>query len=331
VRQGEVVRIETVELVHEAILEELPKASLPIDPWAWFSYPFWAALQSFRVSPFTALSTLVITTVVLSLSVLLLLVLENAQELLVTGKNKIQLSVYLNDEITEGDKAELLRLFKADSLIVAVHERSKEEAITIFRKELGSFSSVLDGFEVDNPLPASLEIEFRGEEVVSQGLLEEYRAKLTETRGVELVQYDRTFTDKLGSLARYIRGVVALLVPLLLGTVGFVIWTTSRLAIHSHRREIEVKRLVGAPGWYIWSPFATEGAVLGLAGAIVSLTIIYCITSACASLLQSDILLNSILPPVKFLSWRAIFLIVFLSGIVGALSGYLAASVHRFR
>ncbi len=329
-QQVEVVRVETVELVDEVMVEELPKASLPVDPWAWCRYPFWSAWQSFRVSPFTALSTLAITSIVLSLSVLLLLVLENVQDLVLTGKRKIQLSVYLQDGIEKKDKDELVQLLKADDAVATVTERSKEEAMNIFRKELGSFSFVLDGFEDENPLPASLEVDFNAG-VIHRGLLEMYREKFSGMRGVELVQYDRTFADKLASLANYVRGVVALLVPLLLGTVGFVIWVTSRLAIHSHRREVEVKRLVGAPSWYIWSPFATEGAVLGLAGSVVSLLVIYCITSACGNLLQSDVLLSSIVPPIRFLSQSSVLLVIVLSGMVGGLSGYLAVGLQRFR
>ncbi len=330
-RQVDVIRIETKESADEVILEELPKASLPVDPWAWCGYPFWAAWQSFRVSPFTALSTVAITSVVLSLSVLLLLVLENVQDLLIAGKSKIQLSIYLQDSIAQEDKVALVQSLKADrAAVAAVTERSKEEAMKIFRNELGSFSFVLDGFEEENPLPASLEVDFNAEGI-DPGLLEMYREKFSDMRGVELVQYDRTFADKVGSLAKYARGVAALLVPLLLGTVGFVIWATSRLAIYSHRREIEVKRLVGAPEWYVWSPFATEGAVLGLAGALVSLLAIYCITSACANLLQSDGILSSLLPPIRFLSLGSTIAVVILSGLVGAFSGYLAAGVHRFR
>lgn len=329
-RQVEVLKAETIESVDEVIVEELPKASLPIDPWAWYRYPFWAAWQSFRVSPFTALSTLAITSVVLSVSVLLLLVLENVQDLVLTGKSRIQLSVYLNDNIEQKDKDALIQSLKADSAVDTVTERSKEEAMKIFRKELGSFSFVLDGFEAENPLPASLEVLFHPGEI-HEGLLEIYRNKFSGMRGVELVQYDRTLADKLASLAKYIRGIVALLIPLLLGTVGFVIWMTTRLVIHSHRREIEVKRLVGAPSWYIWSPFATEGAVLGFMGAVVSLLTIYCITSACVSLLQADLLLSSIVPPIRFLSQSSVLSVIFLSVLVGGCSGFLAVGLQRFR
>lgn len=329
-REVEVLKVETIESVDEMVVEELPKASLPIDPWAWCLYPLWAALQSFRVSPFTSLSTLGITSVVLSLSVFLLLVLENVQGLVLAGKSRIQLSIYLQDTITRQEKDELIQLLKMDSAVAQVTERSKEEAMKVFRNELGSYSFVLDGFEDENPLPASLEVDFNPE-AVHKGLLEIYRQKFSGMRGVELVQYDRTLADKLASLANYIRGILALLIPLLLGTAGFVIWTTTRLAIHSHRREIEVKRLVGAPSWYIWSPFATEGAALGLAGSVVSLLTLYCMTSACMSLLQADLLLSSIVPPIRFLSQGSVLLVVLLSMLVGALSGYLAVGLQRFR
>ena len=49
-----------------------------------------------------------------------------------------------------------------------------------------------------------------------------------------------------------------------------LISNTIRLSIFSRRREIEVMKLVGATNWFVRGPFMLEGAVCGLAGALLA-------------------------------------------------------------
>jgi cell division transport system permease protein len=53
---------------------------------------------------------------------------------------------------------------------------------------------------------------------------------------------------------------------------ALLIWNTIRVAAFSRRRETGIMRLVGASNFYIQLPFLLEGALAGLAGALIAST-----------------------------------------------------------
>jgi cell division transport system permease protein len=65
--------------------------------------------------------------------------------------------------------------------------------------------------------------------------------------------------------------ITALLVLASLMLVG----NTIRLSIYTRRREVEVMRLVGATRWFIRWPFMIEGMVVGLAGGLIAILILW--------------------------------------------------------
>ena len=60
------------------------------------------------------------------------------------------------------------------------------------------------------------------------------------------------------------------MVALLLAVSIFVIVTTVRLALANRRKEIEVMRYVGATGFFITTPFLTEGVLIGLFSSLIA-------------------------------------------------------------
>ena len=54
-----------------------------------------------------------------------------------------------------------------------------------------------------------------------------------------------------------------------------LVGNTIRLSIYARRREVEVMRLVGATNWFIRWPFIIEGVIVGLAGAVVAVAILW--------------------------------------------------------
>jgi len=65
--------------------------------------------------------------------------------------------------------------------------------------------------------------------------------------------------------------ITALLVVASLMLVG----NTIRLSIYTRRREVEVMRLVGATRWFIRWPFMIEGVVVGFAGGVLAILILW--------------------------------------------------------
>jgi cell division transport system permease protein len=54
-----------------------------------------------------------------------------------------------------------------------------------------------------------------------------------------------------------------------------LVGNTIRLSIYTRRREVEVMRLVGATRWFIRWPFMIEGVVVGIAGGLVAILILW--------------------------------------------------------
>ena len=74
-----------------------------------------------------------------------------------------------------------------------------------------------------------------------------------------------------GALKIVLTVITALLIIASLMLVG----NTIRLSIYTRRREVEVMRLVGATRWFIRWPFMIEGVVVGFAGGLVAILILW--------------------------------------------------------
>src|SRR5262249_8983043 len=74
-----------------------------------------------------------------------------------------------------------------------------------------------------------------------------------------------------GPLKIVLSVTTALLVLASLMLVG----NTIRLSIYTRRREVEVMRLVGATRWFIRWPFMIEGVVVGFAGGLIAILVLW--------------------------------------------------------
>jgi cell division transport system permease protein len=302
-------------------------ADLPINKWEWLLYPIKSAWQAIQITPLTMIAAVIISSVVIALSIFLLLIISNARKFLVASRDDVILSVYLVDTISEMQREDILNVFVTDDNVRSVHYRDKKEALEVFQHELGDYSAALEGFIDDNPLPASFEVEFHHASL-DIDVLASYSERIGNMPGVELVQYDRTVLDLLNSVARKLGNFILVLSPLLFIVVGFVIWITSKLIIFSHRREIEVKRLVGASGWYVWSPFILDGMLIALLGAFFGLVSNYWCIYYLLEWLGRD---TSLQLKFDFLPLSWILLITFSALCIGAFSSYMAARMHDIK
>lgn len=96
-------------------------------------------------------------------------------------------------------------------------------------------------------------------------------ASLKALPGVEYVQIDSAWVERLGSLVHLLRLVLLLLASTLGVVVVAVVFNTIRLQVITQREEIQVARLFGATDHYIRRPFYYTGALLGLVAGAVAL------------------------------------------------------------
>jgi cell division transport system permease protein len=147
---------------------------------------------------------------------------------------------------------------------------SKAEALRRYqeqRKEQGQDD--LTPYLDSNPLPASLEVSLRE--------ASEYRAvteALTLEPRVEKVKNIADTAERLTTLTNVLSTAGVALLLVIGAIVLFIVINTIRLAVLGRAEEIEVMRLVGASDAFIRWPFVFEGAMVGLAGAVVALAVL---------------------------------------------------------
>jgi len=228
------------------------------------------ALLSFRRTPL--LSALSVTTIAFSLFVVGLfgLVAVNLKHALSTVEERVEIVAYT----LRGTPTETIAQASSDIAafpeVSTVNYVSEDEALKRARTELVEFRDAYRDLST-NPLPASLEIRLKpgSRDAESVATVAE---RLKGFPFIDDVRYGRDWIAKLDHL-RNLLGLVGLMVGAAFAVVAVVIiGTTIRMAVLQRAREISIMRLVGATDWFVRGPFLLEGAVKGLLGGLLAIT-----------------------------------------------------------
>jgi cell division transport system permease protein len=103
------------------------------------------------------------------------------------------------------------------------------------------------------------------------GFIEEIK----NINGVEDVQFNRDWVQKMQSLSRLAKALGFFLGGILILASFFIISNVIRLNVFSRKGEIEILRLVGATNSFIRLPFLLEGFTLGILGSGLSLVLLF--------------------------------------------------------
>jgi len=268
------------------------------------------------------LSTL---TIALALFVLggFLVVTANLERLGNEWSNAAELSVYLKDDITAGDRR-AVEMVLAPSDVIAAHEYvSKTVALARFKQTFGDLAAAVDGVG-GNPLPASLEVRLRPAPGTSAGV-DRLATRLRQMTGVADVRYDRQWLTRVLSAINVVRGVGLVLGSVLAIAAALTVANVVRLALYARREELDIMNLVGAPQIYVRGPFVMEGVLQGGVGAIAALLALgvafFALRGRYLLPLASALNLSSI----RFLPVELCVLLVVGGMAVGCLGGLVAA------
>jgi cell division transport system permease protein len=264
-------------------------------------------------------------TIALALFVLggFLLVTTNLEQISSQWASAAEMSVYLKDDVTPGERAVIERALAPGSVVAGQEYVSKTEAQARFRRVFGDLSAALDGLG-DNPLPASYEVRLRSGAEVRAGL-EDFGKRLRQTPGVADVRYDRQWLDRVAAAVAIIRGAGLLLASILAVAGALTVANVVRLALYARRDEIGIMQLVGAPQAYIRGPFLMEGVLQGGVGALVALGALaagYLVLRARYLVPLASVIDQS---TVRFLPAQLCLFLVLGGMMVGCLGGLVAA------
>jgi len=252
-----------------------------------------------------------------------LLVFFNVQSTAKSLADRLEMSVYVKDGLTEHEKDLLLTRLKAEPGVKKVTALSKAEALTLFKKELKGQEALLQGLG-ENPLPDSYELRI-DQQYADAAKLEEMAKKFTSFRGVEDVSYGKQGAELLAGLYKLIAYGGASLAVLLCVTIVFIISNSVRLALYSRGQEIELMQWIGATRGFIQGPFLIEGMMLAMIGTSLAIGIL----AVLFYFLPKEVVIILSRPRgLDFLSPLVVIYMIGGSGLLGLAGGLV--SVHRF-
>ncbi|MDH7577960.1 MAG: permease-like cell division protein FtsX [Bacillota bacterium] len=268
---------------------------------------------------FAAAGTTAVSLFVLGISILLVV---NTNYISKTVESNVEIMVYLE----EGLKEEGARALRTQIVqIPGVKETryiSREEALASLERQFGKGSRLRESLGGTNPLPDAYKVrtdEPRRVIAVANAI--------NQLAGVEKVRYGQEVVEKLFQLTAWVRRVSIAIMGLLGLCAIFLIATTIRLTMYARRREISIMKYVGATDWFVRWPFLLEGVILGGAGALTAIGILYFSYGTLVSKIQAAL---TFLPLVKEGSLLLqLFEGLLTAGIgLGLIGSYI--SVHRY-
>jgi cell division transport system permease protein len=231
-----------------------------------------AATSLWRSRLMNALS---VGTIAVSLFVLgaFLTIASNLNEVVARWSRKVQVTFYLTDGLEAPVRESLVGGLKDDPAVESVEVISRDQALARFRSLFRDLQTLPDDLG-ENPFPASIEATLRpGRE--SPDEVKRLVAAFEKAPGVEEVQYDLLWIQRLATAIRLVRGVGALLGGILVLAGVFTISNVIRLTVYARQDELDIMRLVGATRAYVKGPFVVEGLIQGGLGGLISVGLLW--------------------------------------------------------
>ena len=220
-------------------------------------------------------NALSVGTIAVSLFVLgaFLTLASNLNEVVDRWSRKVQVTFYLEDGLEPRIRESLVERLRAHAGVESVTVISREEALANFRRLFQDLRTLPDDLG-SNPFPASVEATLRPGQHTPE-TVQALAREFGNAPGVEEVQYDLLWIQRLATGIRLVRGVGALLGGILVLAAVFTISNVIRLTVYAREDELDIMRLVGATRGYVKGPFVLEGMIQGGLGGLVSVALLW--------------------------------------------------------
>jgi len=198
-------------------------------------------------------------------------------------KEKVDISLYIKPEAPDGDILALKSRIESNPKVKEVEYISKASALETFRTKYQNNQEVLSALKElgRNPLSPSFVIKPTD---VEQSALLINELKVLDSSIIE----SRDFSDnsvvleKISNITKRVNEVGLVIIAIFVLTSLLVVYNAIRVAIYTHRQEIEIMRLVGASNFFVYMPYIFSSFIY----AVFSVAVIVGIFFPILSLLQ---------------------------------------------
>lgn len=191
-------------------------------------------------------------------------------------RDKVDISLYLKADSLEKDIIDLKEELLSNPRIREVTYISKEKALLDFRDKYKNNQEVLLALKEinQNPLSPSL--------VINPSNLGESDFLINELKVLDNpIIESRDFTDnslvltKIENITKRINEFGLVIILLFAFISLLVVYNAIRVAIYTHRQEIEIMRLVGASNFFIYMPYLVSSLIYALLSLLIIIVVFF--------------------------------------------------------
>ena len=234
------------------------------------------AARAMRRNAAPSLAAIVTTAVTVILLGVLIPIFQTAQAKSNEVRSQLNVQYALFSDATQPEKDALQNKLEGIPHVATVKYVTKQEALATLRGELKD-KSIVQQLK-SNPLPNSFEV-FADDAAYLPDIQQTVYPNGPNGQPFDPIianEFDRQHSShKIEQVTSALKIVLTVITALLIIASLMLIGNTIRLSIYTRRREVEVMRLVGATRWFIRWPFMIEGVVVGFAGGLIAILILW--------------------------------------------------------
>jgi cell division transport system permease protein len=224
-----------------------------------------------------SLSVAATAVMVVTLTIVLFSVIANAtfNRTIADITDRIDISVYLKDTVTEPQRTKLLGELKGLDNVKSVAYVSKDQALINYQKaNQDNLDLLLAISQTDNPLPATIQVKPRDPQRIDEikNVIETKENKALQSNVTSYSGDRKAAIDKITNATAFFRKAVIIGIVVFAIISMLIIFNTIQMAIFNRRDELTIMRLLGASNWYIKGPFIVETMLYGIVSAVISLS-----------------------------------------------------------
>ena len=234
-------------------------------------YLYKEAIRGFSNAKLSTLASTVTITLSLILIAIYFLFTVNSNRLIKNIKDKVEIEVFLIDEIRADELNNLKEKLRSVGGVKNITYVSKDDAAKIFSEEFGS--DMLEIYD-NNPLPASFRINLY-DEYKTIDRINKIKTQIMNIPQISDIQFPEKNLELIESKTSgflFINLIVMIIITI---SSIFLVSNTIRLIISSRSKIINTFKLLGATRSFIMIPFLIEGFIQGLAGSLLAVSILY--------------------------------------------------------
>ncbi|MCI8631475.1 MAG: ABC transporter permease [Firmicutes bacterium] len=234
-------------------------------------------------------------------------------------------SAYLEDTTTYEEAQTMILQLSGMNEVTEVYYLDKDTAMAQWKaQEWQDNAYLLDGL-VENPLPNSIEVKVSELEDADRVV-----EVLNTFSGIKQVKYYKETVDKLVKITDSLKVGMLIIMAFLVIVSVVVVSNTVKLTVFARQKEIEIMKYVGATNWFIRGPFLTEGILIGILSAGVSVGITALVYKKVIDMLSLDMsmILGSPMVSVGFMTSNLVWIFIALGVSIGAWGSIV--SMRRF-